>query len=447
MTELERTVLSKHQLRALTDLVLQEAAHLGATEAEVSVAANKGFNVTARDGDVEKVEYNQDKVIDIGVYFGKRTGSASISDIRPQAVKSAVEAACHIAKFTHEDPAAGLAEKEELAFSYPELNLFYPWGISVERAIELAIQCEREAIAYDKRIMIAEETTVATAKALHLYANSHGFFGFYPYTRHEISCVLVAKENEEMQRDYSYTIASDPSGLESVSSIAKEAAERTVSRLGARSLPTMKAPVLFAAEEARSLFGHFAAAISGGNLYRKSSFLLDHLHKQVFPSFITIQEQPYLINGLGSAPFDHEGVATRANVFVENGILQNYILSTYSARKLSMRTTGNAGGVHNLLIAHGNKNLKELIASMGKGLVVTEMMGQGVNLVTGDYSKGVAGFWVENGEIQYPVHEVTVAGTLQEMFMRIAEVGNDVDVRGNIRTGSVLIEEMTIAGG
>ena len=447
MNAIEKSEINPSELQLLSQDILKEAVRCGASQAEVSIAANKGFTVTAREGDVETVEYNQDKVIEITVFFGKRTGSASISDIRPEAVRAAVEAACHIAKFTDEDPAAGLADKNELAFHYPKLDLHFPWSISVEKAIELACQCEREALAYDKRIMSAESSTVATVDAMNVYANSHGFVGAFSHTRHDISCVLVGKQGDEMQRDYSYTVAADPANLESISLVANQAAERTVRRLGARRLATMKAPVIFVAEEARGLLGHFIAAISGGSLYRKSSFLLDHLDKKIFPSFVHMQEQPHLPRALGSAPFDNDGVMTRPNVFIEEGILRRYSLGTYSGRKLGMPTTGNAGGIHNLTIRTGNKNLEKLIKLMGRGLVVTELMGHGVNLVTGDYSRGVGGYWVEQGEIQYPVHEITIAGNLQEMYTRIVEIGNDVDIRGNVRTGSILLEEMMIAGG
>lgn len=446
MKELELSVMNTSQLQAVSQDILQEAKRLGADQAEVAITANKGFSVTAREGDVETVEYNQDKVIEITVYFGKRSGSASISDISKEAIHAAASAACHIAKFTDEDPASGIASKEELAFHYLPLDLAFPWPISVKEAIALACQCEQEALSYDKRIMIAEETSVGTLQAFDLYANTNGFSGFYPYTRHEISCVLVAKQGDEMQRDYSYTVSPDPSHLQSVSQVAKQAAENTVKRLGARRLATQKAPVIFIAEEARGLLGTFASAIAGANLYRKSSFLLDHLDQQIFPEFVQIVEHPHLIRGLGSTPFDNDGVATRSNVFIENGTLRSYALDVYSARKLGMKTTGNAGGMHNLTIKSGNKSLNELIKIMGKGLIVTEMMGQGANLLTGDYSRGVGGFWVENGEIQYPVHEVTVAGKLQDIYMHMVEIGKDVDVKGNIRTGSILIEEMMIAG-
>lgn len=446
MQQLEQIISNTDKLQEIAKLILEEAARCGADQTELSVSANKGFSVSAREGDVETVEYHQDKAIDINVMFGKRSGSASISDVRPEAIRSAVAAACHIAKFTGIDPAAGLAEKDELAFNYPKLSLAFPWSITVEQAIELACQCEREALAQDKRIMSAEEVGVVTIEALFLYANSNGFLGYFPFTRQEISCVLIGKLGDEMQRDYSYTVASDPTKLESISHVAKEAAARTVRRLGARRLPTMKTPVIFVAEQARGLFGHLASAISGGSLYRKSSFLVDHLGKKIFPEFMHIQEYPHLHCALGSAPFDGDGVATRDNVFIEDGILRNYSLNVYTARKLGMKTTGNAGGTHNLSVKLGSKDLPALLKTMGTGLLITELMGQGVNLITGDYSRGVGGFWVENGEIQYPVHEVTVAGKLQDMYARIREVGSDVDIRGNIRTGSVLIEEMMVAG-
>lgn len=446
MSEISKTFTDVSTLQKISNDILQEAKRLGASQAELSISLNKGFSVSAREGDVETVEYHQDKSVEINVMFGKRSGSAGISDLRPEAVRAAVEAACHIAKFTDEDPAAGLAEKEELAFHYPQLEMNYPWSISVEDAIEMACQCEREALAHDKRIMSAEETSVVTMEAFYLYANSNGFTGFYPYSRHELSCVLIGKDGDEMQRDYGYTVATDASRLQSVSHVAKEAAERTVRRLGARQIPTMKTPVIYIAEEARGLLGHFLGAISGGSLYRKSSFLQDHLDKKIFPDFMHMQEHPHIAGALGTAPFDSDGVATRDNVFIEDGILRNYSLGVYSARKLGMKSTGNAGGIHNLVVKHGDKDLSALLKTMGTGLLITEMMGNGVNLVTGDYSRGVGGYWVENGEIQYPVQEITVAGKLKDMYAGIQEIGNDVDRRGNVLTGSILINEMMVAG-
>lgn len=446
MKEIESVIASTERLQAAAQLVLDEAKKCGAEEAEVSIAANKGFEVTVREGDVETVEYNQDKSIEIAVYFGKRSGSASISDLRPEAIRSAVEAACHIAKFTDEDPASGLPDRDELAFEYPKVEQYSPWAITVPEAIEMAIEGERLALAQDKRIMSAEAVSVATMDVITILANSYGFNGIFPYTRHNTSCVLVGKKGDDMQRDYAYTSASDPTRLESMAHVAAEAVQRTVSRLGARRLPTTKAPVIFAAEEARGLFGHFMGAISGGSIYRKASFLLDHLGKPVFPGFVRLQEQPHLAHALGSAPFDDDGVLTRPNLFVDGGVLQHYALGVYSARKLGLKTTGNAGGAHNLTVSTGDQTLAQLIKTMHKGLLITELMGQGVNMITGDYSRGVGGFWIENGEIQFPVHEITVAGRLQDMYRGIQAIGADIDYRGNIRTGSVLINEMMIAG-
>jgi PmbA protein len=446
MSHLVPAEFNQESLTIIVKSILQEALSQGATSAEVDVGVNKGFSVTARKGDVESVEYNQDKALDITCYVGKRTGSASLSDLRPDAIRSAVQAAINIAKFTDEDPFTGLAEKELMAFNYPPVDVSYPWHISVEEAIELAKACEAKAVAKDKRITNSEGAVVSTIDVKHVYGNTEGFIGFFPVTRHEISCVLIAKKGDEMQRDYSYTVACDPTLLESIDVIANQAVDRTVRRLGAQRLSTCRVPVIFAADEARGLLGHFIGAISGGNLYRKTSFLLDHLGKPIFPSHVKIDERPFLPKGLGSSPFDDDGVATRQNVFIEDGILKSYCLGVYSARKLNMQTTGNAGGVHNLFINTGKKDLAGLLKTMNKGLLVTELMGQGVNLVTGDYSRGAAGFWVENGEIQYPVEEITIAGNLREMYANLVEVGNDVDQRGNIKTGSILLEQMMIAG-
>lgn len=438
--------MNSESLEKIVSDVLDEAIKQGATGAEVDLGINKGFSVLVRKGDIESVEYHQDKGVNITVYIGNKTGSSSLSDLRPDAVRGAVEAACNIARFTDEDPCAGLPEKELLAFNYPKIDLSYPWEISVEQAIELARSCEAEALAKDKRLTNSEGAAVYTSEAIGVYGNTLGFIGAFPSTRHEISCSLIAAEGDEMQRDYSFSVACDPKLLEPTKVIAAQAAERTLRRLGAQGLTTRKVPVIFAAEEARSLLGHFVAAISGGNLYRKSSFLLDHLNKLVFPSHIKIDERPHLPRSLGSAPFDDDGVATRPNVFIENGILKNYVLGVYSARKLNMQTTGNAGGVHNLFISTGKKDLTALLKSMDTGLLVTELMGQGINIITGDYSRGASGFWVEKGEIQYPVEEITIAGNLRDMYAHLVEVGSDVDMRGNIKTGSILLEQMVVAG-
>lgn len=433
-------------LKNVVQDILNEAKKQGASSAEVDIGLNKGFSVTSRLGDVESVEYNQDKIIDITVYFGHKTGSASLSDLRIDAIQSAVQAACNIARFGDKDEYAGLAEKEWLAFNYPPLNLSFPWDITVEQAIEITLQCENIALSKDKRIKNSEGASLSTTAGWHVYGNSHGFIGVSAATRHDISCALIAQDQDDMQRDYNYTLSCDPELLQSIDWVANTAVEKTISRLGAQRLTTRKVPVIFAAEEARGLLGHFVAAISGGNLYRKSSFLLDHLGKTIFPSYIQIDERPHLEKSLGSAAFDENGVATRPNIFIENGILRNYCLGVYSARKLGMQTTGNAGGVHNLFINTSNNDLSALLKKMDTGLLVTDLMGQGVNLITGDYSRGATGFWVENGEIQYPVEEITIAGNLRDMYANLIEVGNDVDKRGNIQTGSILIESMTIAG-
>lgn len=434
-------------LKNVVQDILKEAAKQGASSAEVDVGLNKGFSVTSRMGEVESVEYNQDKIVDITVYFGQRTGSASLSDLRMDAIQSAVKAACNIARFGDKDECGGLAEKELLAFNYPNLNLSFPWDISVEQAIEITLECESIALSKDKRIKNSEGASLSTTAGWHAYGNSHGFIGVTGATRHDISCSLIAQDdNDDMQRDYSYTVSCDPQLLNSIEWVANTAADKTVRRLGAERLTTRKVPVIFAAEEARGLLGHFVAAISGGSLYRKSSFLLDHLGKKIFPSHIQIDERPLLEKSLGSAAFDENGVATRPNIFIENGILKNYCLGVYSARKLGMQTTGNAGGVHNLFISTGNKDLPALLKTMDTGLLVTDLMGQGVNLITGDYSRGATGFWVEGGKIQYPVEEITIAGNLRDIYANLIEVGADVDKRGNIQTGSILIESMTIAG-
>jgi len=433
-------------LKNIVEDILKEAIRQGASAAEADIGLNKGFSVTSRMGDVESVEYNQDKIIDITVYFGQRTGSASLSDLRMEAIQSAVKAACNIARFGDKDEFAGLAPKELLAFNYPDLSVSFPWDITVEQAIEMTLQCESIGLSQDERIKNSEGASLSTTAGWHAYGNSHGFIGSYAATRHDISCSLIAQDGDDMQRDYNYTLSCDPTLLESIEWVAKTAAEKTIRRLGAEQLGTRKVPVIFIAEEARGLLGHFVAAISGGSLYRKSSFLLDCLGKPVFPAHIQIDERPHLLKSLGSAPFDDNGVATRPNIFIENGVLRNYCLGVYSARKLGMQTTGNAGGVHNLCINTGQKDLPALLKTMDTGLLVTDLMGQGVNLVTGDYSRGATGFWVENGKIRYPVEEITIAGNLRDIYANLVEVGADVDKRGNIQTGSILIESMTVAG-
>jgi len=434
------------QLEALVNDILREAGAQGASAAEAAVSISSGLSVTVRMGEIETLEHNRDKGLGITVYFGQRKGSASTSDFSPGAVKSTVRAASSIARFTAEDSCSGLADAALMARDLPDLDLYHPWALSAEQAIELARECEASALNADKRITNSEGASISTHQGIHVYGNSHGFIGSSPGTRHSLSCAVIGQGDDGMQRDYWYSTARDSAELESAVQIGQRAAQRTVRRLNGRRLTTCQAPVLFEAPIATSLLSHLISAIRGGNLYRKSSFLTDHLGKQLFPGHVHIHEQPHIKRALGSTPFDNEGVATHAHDLVGSGVLQSYVLDSYSARKLGMQTTGNAGGVHNLIIDPGQHDLTGLLRVMDKGLLVTELIGMGVNIVTGDYSRGAAGFWVEHGEIQYPVEEITIAGNLRDIFMRLVEVGNDVEVRGNIRTGSILIENMTIAG-
>lgn len=450
VTSNEPQVISKKEkdfLQQVAKKLLHKATQHGATSTEVSLRFDIGYTVNVRMGEIETLEFHRDKVAGITVYFGQRQGSASTSDLTDDALDKAITAACGIASVTGEDQAAGLADKELLAYKYHDLKLCYPWDLSVENAITLAKQCEREAINFDARITNSEGASVSNVESFRVYANSNDFFGAYGSTSHGISCCLIAQQGENMQRDYDYTVARDPNDLMSVQDVAYRAAERTLRRLGAKAIPTCKVPVIFSAEVARGLFGHFVGAVSGGALYRKASFLYDQISQDVFSKHIEIEEQPHLEKGLASAPYDAEGVATHPRFVVLDGVLQGYFLSSYSARKLGMTTTGNAGGVHNLFIkTKQNYDFQQLLKMLGTGLVVTEVMGQGVNIITGDYSRGVVGFWVENGEIQFPVEGITIAGNLRDMFLHLVAVSNDIDRRGSIQTGSVLLEQMTIAG-
>lgn len=438
--------LERDHLQSLAQNILKRAKEIGATAAEVDTYLAAGYSVAVRLGEVETVEYNRDRNVSITLYVGQSQGSATSTDIQPESIEQALKAAYEIAKVTQPDPYAGLAEPGLLAKQYPDLDLYHPWDLTVEQAIELAIDCEQQARAYDKRITNSEGVSIYTHESYNVYGNSNGFIGSYPTTRHSINCVLIAQDSSGMQRDYSYTTARDPHELAAIKTLAKEAGERTVRRLQPQQLKTGKVPVIFAADIARGVVGHFVSAVSGGNLYRNSSFLVNHLGKRVLAKEVQILEQPHLLKALGSSPFDAEGIALKQRQLVSDGILQAYVLNSYAARKLGMQTTGNAGGVHNLTLVPSNKNFAALLKQMGTGLLVTEVMGQGVNIVTGDYSRGAAGFWVENGEIQYPVAEITIAGNLRDMFLNLVSVANDVDTRGSIRTGSILIEQMMVAG-
>lgn len=449
MTVPAHTQSETEQLERLSNLVadiLAEAKQQGASAAEAGLSVDRGLSVNVRLGEVETIEYHRSQGLGVTVYFGQRKGTASSTDLSTQAVRETVGAACRIAKLAAEDEFAGLPDADLLATEFPELDLYHPWELAVEDAIQLAKLCEDTARAYHPSITNSEGANLNTYQGMRIAGNSLGFLHGLPSSRHSLSCSVIGGVGDAMQRDDWWTVARDAKDLESAESVGRRAAERTVRRLNAQSLNTRQCPVIFAAEVAGGLIGHFIGAIRGGNLYRKASFLLDQLGKPVFPGFIHLHEQPHLVKALGSAPYDGEGVATYPHDIVKDGILESYVLSTYSARKLGMKTTGNAGGVHNLIMTPGSLDLPALLKKMGNGLLVTDLMGQGVNVITGDYSRGATGFWVENGEIQYPVEEITIAGNLKDMLMNIVTVGNDVDLRGNTRTGSIMVEEMTVAG-
>ena len=441
-----RFTMPSEQLRQIGDAVLSRARRNGATAAETEVSQGFGQGVTVRKGEVETIEYNRDKGVTVTVYVGQRRGHASSVDTSPAALDAAVDKALTIARYTEEDDCAGLADPERLARDVPELDLYHPWNVTVDEAILIAQRCESAALGVDARITNSEGATVSAHEYEFIYANTEGFTGGYRTSRHGISCSVIAEDNGSMQRDYWYTSSRLPEELEAAESVGRAAGERSIRRLNARQLSTRSAPVMFEAPIASSLIGHFVGAVSGGSLYRKSSFLLDSVGQAVFAPHLRISEQPHLPRGVASAPFDDEGVATVARDVVLDGIVQGYFLGSYSARKLGLATTGNAGGSHNLIVSHGDDDFAALLRRMGTGLLVTELLGQGVNPVTGDYSRGAAGFWVENGVIAYPVEEITIAGNLREMFRGIVAVGSDVDRRGAKQTGSILLDNMTIAG-
>jgi PmbA protein len=435
------------RLASLAEDVLARCRKAGASQAEVGLSEDSGISVNVRLGEVETVEYTRDRGVSVTVFFGHRKGSASTADLAPSSIAATVEYACAIARHTEEDSAAGLADAARMARDFPELDLWHPWGLSADHAIELGIACEDAGRAADKRIVNSDGANVSSGASVSLYANSHGFVGRESNTRHTVSCSLIAEDDAGMQRDYWYTTARRAGDLDDVASVGRIAAERTARRLGARKLSTRDCPVLFVPEIARGLVGHLVAAVSGGALYRRASFLLDHAGRQILPSWFAVREEPHIPRGNGSAAFDSEGVATVASDLVRDGVLQRYVLSSYSARKLGLSSTGNAGGVHNLIVCRGERDFPGMIEELGTGLLVTEVMGQGVNTVTGDYSRGAAGFWVERGEIAYPVEEITIAGNLRDMYRCVRAVGSDVDPRSHILMGSLLVDRMTVAGG
>jgi PmbA protein len=436
------------ELKSVVSLVLEEAKKRGATQSEAEASLQKGLTVSVRLGEVDTVEYQRDRGLGVTVYFGKRKGSASTADLSAQAIRDTVAKACTIASYTAEDPCAGLADPEELAKEIPNLDLEHPWDIEPDAAVQLAKTSEAAGLAVDARITNSEGASVSSHRDVRVYGNSHGFLAGYGSTSHTITCVLLAQQGEDMQRDYWYSTSRDPRELQDPEAIGRRAGENAIARLSARKLTTRRSPVLFSPELARGLFRNFIGAIRGGSQYRKSSFLLDSAGQSVFPEFLQMQERPHIPKAIASSPFDAEGVATRDRELVRGGVLQGYVLDSYSARKLGLKTTGNADGIHNLMVTAPGYSFAfdVLLKKMRNGLFVTEMMGQGVNAVTGDYSRGASGFWIEEGSIAYPVHEITVAGNLKEMFKNIVAVGTDVDTRGAIRSGSVLIEGMTIAG-
>lgn len=433
-------------LKELASAILKEAKNLGADAAEVGITHGSGLSATVRLGETETIEFHRDKTLVLTVYKGKKKGSVSTTDLHKDAIRTSLEAAYRIAEYTEADPCAGLADKDLLAREIPDLDLYHPLEITPEEAINRAKECEDSARAFDSKIINSEGATFFTHQEYGVYANTEGFLGAYPSSRYGLSCAVIATTGEGMQRDYDFTVARDNQDLDPHIAIGQKAALRALRRLNARKMKTCTAPVIFEARIASGLLGNFITAISGNHLYRKSSFLLDQLDKPVFPKFVHIKEMPHLLKGLGSAPFDQEGVQTQEREIVQEGILRSYVLNSYAARKLGLKTTGNAGGVHNLMISHTQHDLPALLKEMGTGLLVTELIGQGINIVTGDYSRGAVGFWVENGEIQYPVWEITIAGNLKDMFAHLVAIGDDVEHRSNILTGSILIDSMTIAG-
>lgn len=441
---------SQDHLKQLARDVLQYAREQGGSDAAVEISEGSGLSVSVRKSKIETIEQNRDKGIGVTVFIGQKRGNASTSDFSTASLKATVEAAYNIARFTAEDDCAGLAEEELLEKNPQDLKLFYPWAISTEEAVALAQRAEAAAFAVDPRVTNSEGAGVHVQQSHFVSANSRGFIGGYPYSRHTLSVTPIAGKGAKMQRDDWYTSVRDPKKMASPEAVGRYAAERALARLNARKLGTRTCPVLFEAPLAAGLLGAFVQATSGGALYRKSTFLLDSLGKPVFPSHIQVKEDPHVVGAIGSAPFDEEGVRTQKRDVVKNGVLQGYFLSTYSARKLGMKTTGNAGGSHNLAITSSLTKKADdfagMLRKMGTGLLVTELMGQGTNYVTGDYSRGASGYWVENGVIQYPVEEITIAGNMKEMFQDIVGIGTDTLVRGTKQTGSILIEKMVVAG-
>ncbi len=435
-------------LKQISQDILKIAKVVGASSAETEVSFGTGQNVSVRLGEVENIEYNRDKGVSVTVYFGQQKGHASSSDLSQSALKDTVEAACNIAKYTAKDTFCGLADADLMATDMLDLDLHHPWSISVDDAAELAKACEAAALNVDKkRITNSEGAGVSSSESVFAYANSHGFVGGYQSSRHSISCSVIAEHKGAMQRDYWYSSARDMRDMESAEYVGNLAGQRTVKRLGAKPIKTGQYPVLFEAPLASGLIGSLVSAVSGGNLYRKSSFLLDSMHKQVAAQLLNIEELPHLKKGVASSSFDSEGVATMSRKLVQNGVLNGYVLGSYSARKLGLQSTGNAGGSHNLTVESTGENFEQLLQKIGTGLLVTEVLGHGLNMVTGDYSRGAAGYWVQNGVIAHPVEEITIAGNMKDMLMHIIAIGNDIIPHSSKQVGSILIENMMVAAG
>jgi PmbA protein len=432
-------------LAALAEDVIRRCRAAGASEAEVGASIDSGLSVSVRLGEVETIEHTRDRSFGVTVYFGKRKGSASTADLQPDSVTKTIEQACAIARYIEEDPCTGLADPARLAREFPDLDLWHPWNIAPQDAIALGAEVENAGRGLNG-ITNSEGASVQAGESLSVYATSQGFVGRERGTRHMLSCALIAEDDAGMQRDYWYEAVRAAGDFPDAATVGRKAAERALARIGARQLGTRQCPVLFVPEVARGLIGHLISAVSGGALYRKSSFLLDHLGKKILPDFVEIVERPHLPRGQASAMFDSEGVATADRDLIRDGVLQRYVLGSYSARKLGLESTGNAGGIHNLVVTTGKDDFAAMLKQLGTGLVVTDVMGQGVSIVTGDYSRGASGFWVENGEIAYPVEEITIAANLRDMFAGIVAIGADVDPRSHILTGSILINRMTVAG-
>lgn len=436
----------EQELRQAVEFALNFAKKAGA-EAEVSVTKVAGLSVSSRLEQVENIEFNNDGSLGISVYLGKHKGNASTSDLQTASIQRAVESALAIAKYTSEDECTGLADKEEMAFEVPDLELYHQADISVEQALEMAIKTENAALNADEHIVNSEGASFNSHSGVRVYGNTHGMLQSYLSSRYSLSCSVISAYEDQLERDYEYTISREFEKLQSPEWVGQQAAFKAVDRLNPQKIKTCEVPVIYYNDVATGLVGHLAGAISGGALYRKSSFLLDHLGKQILPEWFAISERPHLLRQLASSAFDSEGVKTQNREIITEGVLQTYLMTSYSARKMGLKTTGHAGGIHNWLVKPNRTGgLDALLKEMGTGLLVTEFLGSAINAVTGEYSRGAAGFWVENGEIQYPVAEITIAGQLQEMFKNIVAVADDVEHRSNIQTGSILIEKMKVSG-